>query len=520
MGNLTEIKNHKVLYDGKDGKLLLPLNFGAIKEMVPWIEDSQPHTLNRIKGSEGFPYIFLYNNQSYIILDTGSKMPTLYSGKYRLFSENSYNSALSPHKLLAHKKEISELLKLKYAPKQRIKFNMPYTREELLGFSNKSQFAKAVYDIIKMGWHATNLQKNIDKLDNFFGDKVVLKGDQIYGSESGELEEIEFTDSGIELYTPEALYKEKYLDIDEDSDWAFDSAIKNWSDCEEMESEELEYIDHHFTPQTNEKFIDMVNTYEPKFWEEEDIDSTSQLNIFKTEGVYDMFLTKYFEKEWENGSWEVLEAIGCAVWRARQAAVKNEIEDEVTYEMELYGSDRMRGEDTFLTKITYPQLLQLIGSLDINNFSELREWELNQIGYNLSDSWYDAWDIDQEGLEEINYTMMSILNKLDEKYGDRYGEAKQNEEEFKKLMEDLKFHFNTNMWGTYPNQWVIDVPTPAGKNARKISLSNFSAIDNTVTIHTTSGDNTLSRVVDFKVGDIADEVTNLKIPFPEEETKN
>ena len=512
MNNLTEIKNHKVLYDGKDGKLLIPLNFGAMKEMVPWM---QTNTLNRLKGLSGFPYIFLTNNQSFVILDTGSKMPTLYSGVYQLFSENSYNTS-SPHKLLAHKKEISELLKLKYTPKQRVKFNMPYTREELIGFSNKSQFAKAVYDIIDTGGEI-NLQKNIDKLDNFFGDYVVLKGDQIYGSDSGEFEEIEFTDSGIELYTPELLYKEKYLTIDDDTDWAFDSAMKEWSDCEELDSEELQYIDSHFTPQTNEKFIDRVNRYEPKFWEEQDIDSTSQLNIFKTEGVYDMFLTKYFEREWENSSWEVLEAIGCAVWRARQASVKDEIENEITYEMEVYSHRRMGEGDMFLTKISYPQLLQLIGSLGLNNFSELREWEINEIGYNLADSWYDAWDIDDEGIVDINYAMVSILNKLDEKYGDRYGEAKQNEEEFKKLMEDLKFKFNTNRWGTYPNQWIIDIPTPAGRNARKMVLRDFNAIDNTVSVQTLSGDDTLSSVKDFKVGGIADEVTNLKIPFPEED---
>ena len=54
MNNLTEIKNHKVLYDGKDGKLLIPLNFGAMKEMVPWM---QTNTLNRLKGLSGFPYI-------------------------------------------------------------------------------------------------------------------------------------------------------------------------------------------------------------------------------------------------------------------------------------------------------------------------------------------------------------------------------------------------------------------------------------------------------------------------------
>ena len=64
MNNLTEIKNHRVLYDGKDGKLILPLNFGATKELVPWVKDVQPHTENRIKGSVGFPYILLINDKS------------------------------------------------------------------------------------------------------------------------------------------------------------------------------------------------------------------------------------------------------------------------------------------------------------------------------------------------------------------------------------------------------------------------------------------------------------------------
>ena len=84
-------------------------------------------------------------------------------------------------------------------------------------------------------------------------------------------------------------------------------------------------------------------------------------------------------------------------------------------------------------------------------------------------------------------------------------------------MEDLKFKFNTNRWGTYPNQWIIDIPTPAGRNARKMVLRDFNAIDNTVSVQTLSGDDTLSSVKDFKVGGIADEVTNLKIPFPEED---
>ena len=93
MGNLTEIKNHKVVYDGKDGKLILPLNFGAIKEMVPWMENSSDHNQNRLKGSSGFPYIFLTNTQSYVILDTGQKCPpyTVGSTNYSPKTHTTHN---------------------------------------------------------------------------------------------------------------------------------------------------------------------------------------------------------------------------------------------------------------------------------------------------------------------------------------------------------------------------------------------------------------------------------------------
>jgi hypothetical protein len=388
---------------------------------------------------------------------------------------------------------------------------MPYTEDELLGFSKKNQFAKAVYDIIEGG--SRNLERNIDKLDNFFGDDVVLAGDHISPYNMEDTETIEFSDWGIELFTPTSLYKESYLVIDGDEDWAFDSAMGTYTDCEEMSDDELTYIDHHFSPKTNEKFIDIVNRYEPDYWKEEGINPTSQTTIFNSEGVYDNFLTGYFRTEWDDSQWEVLEAIGCAVWRARQEAVADEIKQEVTYEMEATTNG-------FYTKISYPQLLQLIGSGGINNFSELREWDINEIGYNLSDSWYDAWDIDEDGLKDINYAMMRTLDEIDEKYKGNYEDSKNNREVFKKLMDHLKFRNNTNMWGAYPKQWVLDIHTPEGKNMRKVVLSHFNEIDNTVTIHTLSGDDTISKTEDFKVDGIMDEVTNLKLPFPEEEIKN
>ena len=506
MNKLTEIKNHKVLYDGKDGKLILPLNFGAIKELAPWIENTEEHNRNQIKGSTGFPYILLTNGKSYIILDTGSKMPTLYSGSYRLFDEMSYYQD-TPHSVLAHKKEIAKLLKVKYTPKQRIKFNMPYTEEELLTYANKNQFAKTVYDIINSKDDKTKKNKLIYKLINFLGDKVIEPDGPVYGSDSDFYEEIDFNDDGITLYTSPTLYKANYLTVDEDSDWAFDSAINDYDDCEEMDSEELTYIDSHFSEKTNNKFVEFIKKYEPDFIENEGI--TTPLDGY-SEGVYNLFLETFFPDSWDTDSWDILEIIGCSVYRSRKKSVKNEIEDEVTYPFDI-SSNYGRGEKMFETIFSYSQLLQLIGSLNLKNFSELREWDINAISYNLTDSWYDAWDMDEQALKEINEKMVEIIDNLDNTFEDNYKVIKQNKVNLKQILKDLKFDKLSN-WGR-GDRWALK------ENGKTINLENYNPTENTIVISSTPRDGTVGDRRRIDVEDLSDEVTNLKIPFPEEKDK-
>ena len=504
MNKLTEIKNHKVLYDGKDGKLILPLNFGAIKELVPWLE--QEHTINQIKGSQGFPYILLTKDKSYIILDTGSKMPTLYSGTYKLFNEGGWNHN-TPHQVLAHKKEIADLLKLKYTPKQRIKFNMPYTEEELVDYANKNQFAKTVYDIINSKKDSEQKRKLTDKLINFLGDKVEeYDGGDCIGSDCNDYEEVEFNDDGITLYTSPELYKANYLTVDEDSDWVFDSAMNDYDDCEEMDSEELTYIDSHFSDKTNNKFEEFIKKYEPDFIEEEGI--TTPFDGYG-EGVYNLFLETFFPEDWERDSWDILEIIGCSVYRSRKQSVQNEIQDEITYPFEQnhhYG----RSQIMYETSLSYSQLLQLIGSLGLKNFSELREWDINAISYNLSDTWYDAWDMDELALKEINVRMGEIIDNLDNTFEDNYKDIKQNKETLKQILKDLKFEKLASWRG---ERWVLK------QNKKMIHLENYDPIENTIVISSTPKDGTVGGRKTIDVDDLSDEVTNLKIPFPEEKDK-
>ena len=62
MKPLTEIKNHKIVYDGSDGQLIVPFNFSALKQLVPWFDaDGGSWIQNRIKGGDGFAYVFKTN---------------------------------------------------------------------------------------------------------------------------------------------------------------------------------------------------------------------------------------------------------------------------------------------------------------------------------------------------------------------------------------------------------------------------------------------------------------------------
>lgn len=511
MNKLTEIKNNKVIYDGKDGKLLLPLNFSAIKELVPWLGEAGTgnQILNRIKGDTGFPYIYIDNkNEGYIILDTKSKIPTLFSGTYSVFNRDRGQYSSQAYKLLSKKKEIADILKLKYTPKMRIKYDMPYSEEELIGFSKKNQFAKVVYDLIQGGD-----DKDFDKLDNFLGDKVVLKGDYMSGANvTDEIEEIDFDDTEFSLETEGIFYAEKYMEIDEDSSWVFNAAMMEYDDCEEMDVEELQYIDHWMDESTKEKFLEVVDEYEPGYFAKNDVAPPNANG--ESEGVYDTFLSHHFEKEWDDRAWTVLEHIGCAVYRSRVQHVKQEIEEDLTYPIEVWG-------DKTKTTISYSQLLQLIGLLGINNFSELREWSINSIDGNLTDEWYDAWDMDDVGIKGVNEAMVDFLDHLLEKYEDKYDEAKNNELAFTKIMKDLGYEKPS--WG-YGGRDVWTSKDTSKDKSPNIRISEFKPIPNTVTIHSqTYKNNTpqaqnigaMVKTNDVKVGDLANEILNLKIPFPE-----
>ena len=235
------------------------------------------------------------------------------------------------------------------------------------------------------------------------------------------------------------------MEVDPDDDWAIDNILFEHTDCEEQDTEELTYIDNYMTPDTLNNFVSLVNMFEPEYLTGGDNNIYVAANVNWEEGTIDDFMEEYFHQEWNSDSWEVLDAIGCALWRGRRNDLKKYVDSEITYPY-VYNPVG-GGARGFMTTFTYLQLLQIIGMTRINNFSELREHSLNAIACCVNDVWYDSWDIDDDGHKEINDALNRIINNLKDTYKDDYKERKNNTIEFKKIMKDLKFTSQGYGWG-------------------------------------------------------------------------
>ena len=518
MKPLTEIKNHKIVYDGSDGQLIIPFNFNALKQLVPWFSKDNPegsYIYNRIKGGDGFAYVFKTNKDViYIVYDLKNKIPTLYSGNYQIYS--SWSRSIKPQEVFSIYPELSKKLDIKFTMKDRVKYKMSFTEEEITNYGNTNQFSKVVEKIIK-AVSPDKKNKEIEKLYNFLGEKVVPEGDNVYGNDSDDYEQIEFENDGIKLYTSTNLYKSDYMDVSIDDDWALDNVLYDYSECEEQEEEELSYIDNYMTPDTLNNFVNFVKIFEPEYLTDGDKNIYVAANVNWEEGTITDFMDEYFQKEWDSQSWEILEAIGCSLWKGRRRDLAEYVESEITYP---YVYQRGYNNDMFITTFTYMQLLQIIGITRIKNFSELREHTLNEIACCVNDVWYDSWDIDEDGHKEINDALNNVINSIRKNYENDYVERKNNRIVFNKIMADLKFIRRGYGWGG--PSWSLEVAAADHSHLEKqdinIHIRKFDDKTNTVElIDRLSKD---SKVINMDVEKIAEYVTNLKIPFEDAEDQS
>jgi len=516
MNTLNEQVNKRVVYEDDKYELVLPYNIASICSIAPqWCKDEKikEATVAAFK-SGGVTYIIIEKdkNKAGIVHDTKSKIPLRFSGEYSLFDPlrdvalniNWYQKK-DAKKFFSDKPKLIEKLNIPYSLKERLKFDMPFTEKEMKQFSEKNDFAKAVYDEIRgekgqnLDWEKFEGNDNTNVHDRswFFED---MKDDEIGIMPDGE---------GILIIANDETFKDKFLDLSEDDDWAYNAAMGYrgyYDDCEEMDTEELNYMNGYLTPENRGRLQNLRELVgEPKFTEQE---------LQHDEGtVYD-FLEKYFPIEADDMADEWLSSLGCAVWRSRAQATKDEIEEAKVFDYD------ERGRNTEMY-ITWKQLLQVIGTKSVENFADLGEIELNGLP-NLYDGWYDAWDVDDEGSNDMNAAFKNMLDNIEEDGVDTIMDRVKRRESFLKTLGELGFKKATGWNPGFSNRtdvhrWTRSRPEN-GEKYLDILVGNYDAKEETVSFKDESENSTnKDRMDNVKLENFLEYVTNPRLPFNQEE---
>ena len=516
MNMLNEQVNKRVVYEDDKYELVLPYNIASICSIAPqWCKDEKikEATVNAFK-SGGVTYIIIEKdkNKAGIVHDTKSKIPLRFGGEYALF-DPLRDSALNINwyqkkeakEFFSDKPALIEKLNIPYSLKERLKFEMPFTEKEMKQFSEKNDFAKAVYDEIRgekgqnLDWEKFEGNDNTTvSTDSWFFDN--MNNDEIGIMPDGE---------GILIIANDETFKDKFLDLSEDDDWAYNAAMGYrgyYDDCEEMDTEELNYMNGYLTPENRGRLQNLRELVgEPKFTEQE---------LQHDEGnVYD-FLEKYFPVEADDMADEWLSSLGCAVWRSRAQATKDEIDEAKVFDYD------ERGRNTEMY-ITWKQLLQVIGTKSVENFADLGEIELNGLP-NLYDGWYDAWDVDDEGSNDMNAAFKNMLDNIEEDGVNTIMDRVKRRESFLKTINELGFKRATGWNPGFSNRtdvhrWTRSRPEN-GEKYLDILVGNYDAKEETVSFKDESENSTnKGRMDDVKLENFLEYVTNPRLPFNQEE---
>jgi hypothetical protein len=512
---LNEQVNKRVVYEDDKYELILPYNIASICSIAPqWCKDEKikEATTNAFKTG-GVTYIIIEKdkNKAGIVHDTKSKIPLRFGGEYALFDplrdralNISWYQKKEAKEFFSDKPVLIEKLNIPYSLKERLKFKMPFTGEEMKQFSEKNDFAKAVYDKIRgksvknLDWEKFEGNDNTNVHDRswFFDD---MKDDEI-----GIMPD----EGGILIITNEQTFKYKFLDLNDDDDWAYNTAM-GWGgyydDCEEMDVEELNYMNGYLTPENRTRLQTLRELVgEPKFTEQE---------LQYDEGTVYNFLEKYFPVESEDMSDEWLSSLGCAIWRSRAKVIRQEIDDEKVFDYD------ERGRNTEMY-ITWKQLLQVIGTKSVESFYDLGEIELNGLP-SLSEHWYDTWDVDDEGLKNMNAAFTKMLDDIEEDGVDTIMDRVKRSENFIKTLGELGFKKASGWNPGFSNRTpVYNWKTSDGKSTvlANITVGNYDHKDETVSFKDESQNSTnKDRIDNIELEDFLEYVTNPRLPFNQEE---
>ena len=520
MNNLNEQVNKRVIFENDDYGIYLPYNLSSICSLVPnWCEDKKmkDRTLESFKQKG---VLYLVNSKKdkiwYILQDEGSSIPLQKSGKYKMYQPQMsgyvYGDQTNVKKYFSQSKELIDALNLDYTVNEMLKYGIPFTPEEMKEYSEKTPFAKVIYEIImkKRGKFA---------LEKFTGrDDIEIVEDALspYEDIDNGSVAIHPRHDGVTFYMEDEYFKEKVLNLTDDDSWAYNTAMGNgYDDCEEMDAEELNYLGNYLNEETRDGFNSLreVMGFEP-------------IQTFTNdEGEIVEFLEKYFPGEADRMANDWLHSLGCSIGRGRAKSIREYISDEVLFEYEESGS---------MTEMFIPwsSLLRLVGKNKLESFEGIVDLEINDIG-ELHDMWYDSWEVDDEGEAEMNYDFNYMLEKIKDERLDNITNIKANIEKFdEKVIKSFGFIPESNYRNTpYAYKLKNPIPHPQGPlrvdgdvhiggEPKMVHIVEFDTEEGEITLYQGNyGYHTRKNRFTMTIDKFIEYMNNLKnnpeLPFPE-----
>tara|TARA_R100000664_G_C2759772_1_gene149922 strand:- start:1958 stop:4681 length:2724 start_codon:yes stop_codon:yes gene_type:complete len=418
----------KKVFENGDYEIIVPLSkdsFCYYAQNTRWC-DQEWWLQSNVLGSKTTPYIIIdkRNNTKHYIAGKGNVFLLRDSEtKYVYFDRNS--TFINTKKFLSDKPELIDFFNTKYNARERIKYNMPFTPEELSTFYETNPFSQALYDTME-GKTGVNLA-------GYVGDDFDILTRQSWGVD--ETPQIEYDDEVVTLSIPTDMFLDDYVEIDEDDKYWFEIGMGEgyYDGYEEVDDDELNYMSCWFgNGATFERIQELMKLLgEDKFAEYKECtmyDDGDMLNTFE----------RYFPSLWSNYSDDILVAIGYGLGENRRKNLEIELKEDLPIPI--------RGiNGGYSIILTYPQLLSLINQYpEINTFSDIKNTDFLHLNTSLHETWYDSYEWGEETEEEVDDIMNKFLDKaftlLEE------NNLVSRVSTYEKIVKDLGFK-DGNYWG-------------------------------------------------------------------------
>lgn len=228
------------------------------------------------------------------------------------------------------------------------------------------------------------------------------------GRYSGRVPCIEWEDDGVVLNLDSTQWENYFSGLGEDEAWRYGAAQSHYSENQEdYEDEEFHYA--IYNDETIGKFKELAEIAGIDKWPGKDVSDIREEEILN-------FLESILpEEEVDTIRQDYLWALGSEVTRARNKAVVDAYDDQVTFP-----TVSCSGGGSYCIKIPYEDLMVLVKDKELLNLSELKDAEIND-DIHLEDYYYDTF-YDDEGREEIlrefNYVLGNTIDKFSKEDND------------------------------------------------------------------------------------------------------